>query len=399
MSGRRVDLAARYLDLVVRLLPSARRTWGAAMQAELDSMTATPERVRFALSCTRGVLLTALPGRGGSRSPAIAVGLVLMLAGEIALAGAIGVAIPLALALALLAWLGRRPGAFGPVRPERSARRVRAGGSCLVAASFAALLVAEGSSHLLHPAGLVQPDSPRWGSVFALVLTLFAATFLTVTAPSSGFGASGLAAGACSGLIAGAVGFVVLPFERGGDPLAAGLPGGRSWLALLVFAAPCAAALVTAARTRRTDQAVMAALCGAALAALVVALCGLTAIVLFPGSVPDIVGPVMTPGTSAAARQFANATEASDPYFGLLSLGAMLVAMLCVMARPPRRADGAAVVLFLLGLPPIVLAASADRFPGSAAITFSILGLVLGAIVSVRGPLPVAETPVPLAQP
>jgi hypothetical protein len=398
MTGRERDPAARYLALVVRLLPGARRTWGAAMQAELATIHASGERVRFALSCTRGVLLTAVPMRGGSRSPTVAVALVLMLGGEIALARAIGVAIPLALALALLAWLGRRPGAFGPVRPERAARLVRAGGYALVAASFAALLVAEGSSRLLDPVGLIQPDSPRWGTLFALILTLLAATFLTVTAPGSGFGADGLAAGACSGLIAGAAGFVVLPFERIGDPLAAGLPG-AGWLALVVFAAPCSAALVTAARTRRTDQAVMAALCGAAVAALLVALLGLTAIVLFPGSVPNIVGPVMAPGASAASRRFANATEASDPYFGLLTVGGMLVAMLCVMARPPRRADVAAVVLFLLGLPPIMLAASADHFPGSAAITFSILGLVLGAIVSVRGPLPLAETPVPLAQP
>jgi hypothetical protein len=265
VTRRERDLAARYLDVVVRLLPGARRGWGAAMQAELTSLSGSLERVRFALSCTRGVLL-ATPARGGSPSP---------------------------------------------------------------------------------------------------------------TLPA-------LAFGACAGLIAGAVGFVVLPFERIGDPLAAGLPGGRSWLALIVFAAPCTAALVTAARTRCTDQAVMSALCGAAFAALVAAVLGLAAIALFPGSVPDIVGPVMVPGTSAAARQSANAIEASDPYYGLLVVGGMLLAMVCVMARPPRRADVAAVALLLLALPPVLLAASADHFPGSAAITFSILGLLLAAAVTVR---------------
>ena len=281
MTGRERDLAARWLALVVRFLPGARRGWGVAMQAELATLPGSLARVRFALSCTRGVLLAAAPAPGRSRSS---------------------------------------------------------------------------------------------------------------TLPA-------LALGACAGLIAGAVGFVVLPFERIGDPLAAGLPGGRSWLALVVFAAPCTAALVTAARTRRTDRAVLAALCGAAFAALVAAVLGLAAIALFPGSVPDIVGPVMVPGTSAAARQAANATEASDPYYGLLVVGAMLLAMVCVMARPPRRADVAAVALLLLALPPVWLAASADHFPGSAAITFSILGLLLAAVVTVRPRLAVADTSLPFAQP
>lgn len=107
----------------------------------------------------------------------------------------------------------------------------------------------------------------------------------------------------------------------------------------------------------------------------------------------------MVPGTSAAARQSANATEASDPYFGLLVVGGMLLAMLCVMARPPRRADVAAVALLLLGLPPFLLAASAHHFPGSAAITFSILGLLLAAVVTVRPPRAATDTPLPLAQP
>jgi hypothetical protein len=398
VTGGERDLAARSLDLVVRILPGARRTWGAAMQAELATIPGSRERLRFALGCTRGIIAAAVPMRGDAGSLTAAVPLLLLLAGEIAVTRVIGEAVPLALALALLAWLGRRPGAFGPVRPERAARLVRAGGYALIAASFGALLAAEGSSHLLQPAGLVQSDSPRWGTFFALVLTLFMATVLAVTAPGSRLGAGGLATGACAGLIAGTAGFVVLPFERIGDPLAAGLPG-HAWLGLVVFAAPCAAALVTGARTRRTDQAVMAALGGAGLAALLVALAGLTAIVLLPGSVPDSVGPVMAPGTSATARQLANATEASDPYFGLLVVSGMLVTMLCVMARRPRRADVTAVALFLLGLPPILLAASASHFPGSSAITFSLLGLVLGALVTVRAPLALAEPPSPLAQP
>ena len=54
--------------------------------------------------------------------------------------------------------------------------------------------------------------------------------------------------------------------------------------------------------------------------------------------VPDIVGPVMVPGATAAQRQLENSIEASDPYFGLLVFGALLTAMLWAMARPPARA-------------------------------------------------------------
>ena len=70
----------------------------------------------------------------------------------------------------------------------------------------------------------------------------------------------------------------------------------------------------------------MAAACAGTFAALDRRGCsGFAAIGLFPHSVPDIVGPVMVPGTSAAARQAEDAREASDPYWGYLLFSALLL--------------------------------------------------------------------------
>ena len=333
MTAWKRSLPESYLAVVIRLLPAARREWGQAMQAELATLERPGERWRFAFGCTRAALVPSPTSRAAGRSLAVLGGAALVIGGEIALAGAIGEFVPLVLVLALLARLGRRPSYFGPVRPDRATRFARAGGYCLMAGCLIALVVAEGVT------GLLRPDSLRWGTSFALVLTLVVAAVLAMTARSTRLGATAMVSGIAAGLVAGAAGFVVLPFERIGTPLAHGLPGHGTWLAVLPFAAPAAAALLTGMRTRRSDQAVMAAVTSATFAALLVALAGLSAIVLLPGSVPDIVGPVMLPEATAAQRQLENSIEASDPYFGLLLLGALLAGVLWAMARPPARGN------------------------------------------------------------
>ena len=157
---------------------------------------------------------------------------------------------------------------------------------------------------------------------------------------------------------------------------------------LVAFGAPAVGALWTRRCTRRADQAVMAALCGGVFAILLVALLGLDAIALFPNRIPDIVGPVMTPGTTQAARQAANATEATDPYLGLLLLGGLLAVILSVMSRPPNLALMRVVLVALLGLLPIGLALSAQHFPGAKAIAVAVAIVVVAAVVvSTRPPV------------
>ena len=378
MISRERTLAERYLGVIVRLLPVTRRDWGRAMHAELATLDSPAERWRFALGCTRAAVLPGATSHAAGRSLAALGAVALILAAEIALAGAIGEFVPLVLVLALLAWLGRRPSYFGPVRPDRATRIARAGGYCLAVACLIALAVAEGVP------GLFRPDSLRWGTPFALVLTLVVAAILAVTARSSRLGGTALISGITAGLMAGAAGFLVLPFERIGTPLAHEVPGHGAWLAAVPFVAPAAAALATGLRTRRSDQAVMAALCAGAFAAQLVALAGFSAIVFLPDRVPDIVGPVMFPGATAAQQQLENSIEASDPYFGLLVFGALLAAVLWTMARPPIRAGATIALVLLLGFPPIVLAGTARDFPGATGIATAAVAVILGAMMTAR---------------
>ncbi|WP_239338947.1 hypothetical protein [Frankia sp. CiP3] len=380
MTGGRQP-AGWYLDLVVRLLPSARRDWGCAMRAELSAIDSPSERWHFALGCTRAALLQIVRTRAVWHPVATTAAVCLVVISEIASAHVIGQIIPGVLVLALLAWLGGRPGFFGPVRAERAARVVRAGGYALVGSCLLVLAVQGGASGLLRP-------GPKALPIVMLALTLYAGTFLAVTARAACFGSAGLAAGAGAGLVAGLAAFAVMPFERDGPPLAAALPWHGSWLVPLVFGAPAAAALRATGRTRRAEQGVMAALCAGIFAALLVALLGLSAITFFPDRIPGIVGGVIYPGASAAERHADNVTEALDPYLGLLVFGALLAAVLWVMARPPSRAGTRGVALALLGLPPVALGLSARDFPGAMAIATATAAVVCsGLFMTGRHPL------------
>lgn len=375
------DFASRFLGLLVRFLPSHRGEWGRAMQAESASIQCLSERRRFALGCARAAVVLAVKAPTLLRRLMVAVVAALVVGAEIALADVIGQAVPLALVLVLLFWLGRRPGLFGPVRAERTARVARASGYVVMVVYLLVVVVGYGVS------GVFEPD-PKPVPLAALLLTLYAAVSVAITAQRSRLGVCGLAAGAIAGIVAGLAAFVALPFERERSPLAAGLPGQGQWLVLVAFGAPAVAALWTHRRTRRAEQAVMAALCVVVVAILLVSLLGLGAIALFPGRIPDIVGPVMTPGTTDSARQAANATEASDPYAGLLLLGGLLAGILWVMSRPPHRALMRGVLVALFGLLPIGLALSAQHFPGAKAIAVAVTIVVVAAVVvSTRPPV------------
>ncbi|WP_322759896.1 hypothetical protein [Frankia sp. Cr2] len=381
MSAFGGDPAGRYLDIVVRLLPAARHEWGCAMRAELATIDRSAERWHFALGCTRAALLQTVKAQRAWRPVGVAAAVGLVLAGEIALSSMIGQIIPGVLVLILLVWLGGRPGFFGPVRAERAAQVVRVSGYTLMGLGLLILAVGDSTAKFLQPG----PKPP----MFVFLLTLYAGVFLATTTGRAGFGGPGLGAGTCAGLVAGLASFVVMPFERIGPPLAAGLPWHGSWLALVIIGAPAAAAVWTTGRTGRGDQGIMAALCAGAFAALLVALLGLSAIALFPDRIPDIVGPVMVPGTSAAQRQAADATEAADPYIGLLLFGALLAVILWVMARPPSRVGVRSVLLALVGIPPVALGLSARHFPGATGLAVATAMVVLIAL-AMAGRDPVA---------
>jgi hypothetical protein len=363
VSPRR-DLATRYLGLVARLLPRARADWGHAMRAELAVIDDPAKRRRFALGCTAAI---GLPGALVRPAAAVAA-----IAGLVALSRVIGLAVPLVVILALLVAFGRRPGHLGPVRAGRAARGTRALGGVLVASLVAVRMVDGGL------AGLFRPT--HGGTLWTFLITMLAVVFLAATARATLCSDAALATGAVAGLLTGLAGFAVLPFERIGTPLAHGLPWHGRWLIVAVFAAPAVAALVTGSRTRSSDQSVMAVACAGAIAALTVALLGFASIALFPRSIPNIVGPVMSPGTTAAARQAENAIEASDPYWGFLAFGALLAVLFWAVARPPSKADVKLFLLAGLAVPAIALA-----LVGSAGtIAFATAAVVLVAAVTTR---------------
>jgi hypothetical protein len=307
------DAAARLLAGVVRLLPASRREWGRAMEAELAAIARPAERRRYALSSLRGVV----------------------------------------------ALTGRRPGFCGPAPRDGATRAVRAAGLGLVAACLLGILLIDTSN--MH--GPLPPT----------VLVLLACAFLAATARGTRFTGLALASGALAGIVMGGAGFALKPYLRIGTPLADHLPGRGGWLILVVFGAPMTAALVAGLRTRRRDQAVMAALCAGTFAALTFAALGFAAIGLFPGSVPDVVGSVMWPGTSVAARRAADAQEASDPYWGYLLFSALLSAILWAVARPPRKPDLKLAAPAVLALPPIALALVAGQ--GTIALATALVAL------------------------
>jgi hypothetical protein len=358
------DLATRYLDLAVALLPSAQRAWGDAMRAELAAIDDPSERRRFALACTGAVARFA---------PIIRFAVAIAcLAGLAGVATVIGTAVPIVVSLAVLFACSRRPGHLGPRRPGAAALGVRAGGWMVVLGLLGAQIVDEGLAGLLRPM--------HGGVPWTLAITALAAAFLAATARETRIGDAALATGVCAGFLTGLVGFAVMAFERIGTPLADGLPGHGRWLIAVVFAAPATAALMTAHRTRSSEQSVMAVACAGTFAALTVGLLGLGAIALFPHSVPDIVGPVMAPGTSAAARQAEDAREASDPYWGYLVFGTLLALLLWAIARPPRTADLKVVLLALLAVPAIALALVGD----AGTIALATAAVVLVAVATTR---------------
>jgi hypothetical protein len=370
----------RYLGAIVRLLPDGRRQWGQAMQAELATIDGTPERWRFVLGCTRAAVLP--PARPGVvwQPLAMAAGAAAVIAGEIALAGIVGQTIPLLLVLALLAWLGRRPGYLGPVRPDRTARTVRTGAYLVVGAYLVALIAGDGD-------GFLQPNRANWGPVFTVMLTLFTVVFLALTARSSRLGSTALAAGVSSGLVAGVAAFAAIPFQESDTSLADGLPGDGGWLLIVAFAAPAVAALVTRARRGGDDQQARAALCAGTIATLVVALLGFAAVVLFPRSL-DAVRAIMLPGTSHADLRAEQDIGASDTYAGVLMLGTMLAAVLWVALRPLRGRASFGLLALLSAPPALFGVALAGSAPKAAAVTFAAAALTLAAAATIAASAP-----------
>lgn len=313
--GRRgVDVAGWVLGVAVWLMPGWRGGWGEAMRAELAHIDGGAARWGFAVSCLRGVVTEPrwMLGAGGHLVPVVAVvvGTRDVEYGPMR-AGVVG----MVTALAALSWAAGRRGVLGPVRGGWVARGVRWGGFVVVGG--AAGLVVHGfagaSAGVAEKAEVGVP-------VCTAVFVLYAVAFAVVTARWSPATGRALAIGGVCG--AGAAAEYLVPALLR-PPLVTGV----SWAVATVVTSGAAASLIAANRGGGVAQGVMAGLCAAVFAALLIFTAAEVLLQFAPAWVPDT-SPV---NVAPADRLANNRAGAEDPYFGLLGLGALMALALTAL--------------------------------------------------------------------
>ena len=172
-AGQR-DLAWRVLAMTAARMRSGRRDWGLAMLAELDHITAAPDRTRFALGAVRVVLFPPHPSRPRGAGPVgLSVRAVIAGAAIHALAPAAGITVAVLAALpAAAAWALLTTPALAGSRPEVVVTRVA------VVAQVTAFLALVLATVQAYPQAAAGGDHP-----YALLMVVFdaaAAGFLTL---------------------------------------------------------------------------------------------------------------------------------------------------------------------------------------------------------------------------
>ncbi|MGH8921576.1 MAG: hypothetical protein ACRD0H_25115, partial [Actinomycetes bacterium] len=133
----------------------------------------------------------------------------------------------------------------------------------------------------------------------------------------------GLAIGAGIGLLAALAWFVpVLLWPP--------VPTSNAWALLAITLAATSATLLTAWRTDRVGQSLLAGLCAGTVAALLIVDLAFGLLRLLPHWVPDIGGHAFIAGISAADRLAANQSYAQDPYIAPYLIGSLLAATLII---------------------------------------------------------------------
>jgi hypothetical protein len=313
------DFAGRALAVAVRALPSDRRDWGIAMQAELAAVDGPAARRAFALGCTRALLTrpgTLLRLGGAALAPAAgAVSIVLAL--WIANAGVRAEALALIALLAAALWLGRRPGLLGPVAADRTSRRVRGASRVVVGVLLVTML-------LPSPGGGHGDPSGAWVACLAVLLYLVGAQFATARGTAAGPRTLRLA----TGVVAAGTAASWVPML-----LSAGVrahPGAN----LAIASATVVAGVLLAARRRLPAHAAIVAGLGAGAATcLLITLLALGTYAARPQLIPDRCGTSNACGLTPAARAETNEILAGDPYVADVLLGALLAALLTAGAR------------------------------------------------------------------
>ena len=165
--------------------------------------------------------------------------------------------------------------------------------------------------------------------VVAVVVCLLMMTTLRLAARSGDLARITLAAGASGGLTAATLWLAMAS-------LSTSMPKDSASGVLVVVAFSALAAGLVAYRTRGPRDICTAGLLAATIGTSLVFAMAEGTIQGLPGRIPDIVGPVMPAGFTAAQLLRENRIEIVDGYVGLLPLIAALLVALLLVSRPGR---------------------------------------------------------------
>ena len=302
------------LAIVVRALPPHRREWGRAMRSELAVVTERRARLRFVGGCARAVFVS-WPAARAAMAYACVLAFAVVTLRQAAGLSSVGVRVEASLlvgAVVVLAWLGRRQGAFGPVDNTWSARGVRLAGYLVVMATVAALFT-------------MGTNDPEGWWLAAVAVGLYLVSLLRLTAhPTTG--ALSLPTAAMLTLAGLAVWW----------SLALLFPAVRAVPAITFLAALVVAAAVGVKLEARTGSASRGVLTGLAAAAALLLLTFLAAVLTYrvaPGLVPDIAPATL----DAATRALTNQIESIDPYVADFLIGAILAIVVATVGAHQAR--------------------------------------------------------------
>ena len=317
MVSRR-DLAGWLLAGAVRLLPPARREWGAAMRAELVGIRPRWERLQFAVGCARVVARHRTAWRR--------VGFPVVLLGTGALAvgwtGRVGYAplrwglVGLVSTLVVVAWLGQ-VAPLGPVRPDGAARAARCCGYLLVGT-----LVVEAVWSIAGKDNRDVSGVPVLTVVFGGYLLGFQAS----TAQRSAATGRALIAGVAAGAVAAAA-FTLAAVAA--PPIPA-----NAMRAMLLSTLAMVFAVWVAGRRDGAEARALAATTAGSVAALLI----FNVLTVLSAAGPARLIPDLAPAALTAADQLANSRiELQDPYLWLLLFGWFTAVAQCAVALATRR--------------------------------------------------------------
>jgi hypothetical protein len=324
----------------VALLPGERRDWGTAMRAELAGIGPAAERRSFAAGCVRAAFSQPPVWRSVTSTGLLVATAVagLVLAGGLATVAIQLEMCALIVAIVGFASAGRHFAAFGPVAPGRTARTVRTCAYVFLGFALISSLVEErrfpGNEHGMTIA-------------FIFVIALFLAfqgTMLAATARGSRMPAGALAIGTGTGAVGG-VGWFGVRMVRPTFGTTVSVPllvAMASAVAAVAFSATPAASGPTGSRRRNpgllgsVGTAVAAGLAAAGSALMLISFLASAAMVAVTSKVPDIVGPVMVPGSTAAQKLREDMIEVGDTYFGVLVFGGLAFAALGILISASR---------------------------------------------------------------